>query len=432
MRGVQATPLLLLRGRVASLGAALLLLGPAASPGAAHAQDAADYDPTSDAWNGLSRLFSIATEANIPIEPVGRLDLGTLTVADGLLVVCPTTELPVEGITEMLRAGGRVVLADDYGTGDALLRAFRIDRHDARPLGVPALRGNEALLVASRRASHPLSAGVESVVTNHPRALSHAALEPIFELAEGDALVLAGAVGEGRLVVLSDPSVLIDNMLELGGNRRFAANLLRYLAGDGGGRVVVVLPEGELVGRFGEPGADRPLHALRALLERLANAELPPVALRGMALFFVLVLLVVAAGALPRRSPYASSALFVAPTFVGGLAGRVAWYGRGTVDLVDPLLTYKRELETELSARLRLPLGATVGDVTAALRARAVDRARIDDARALLVELARVADLAEREHDPIGPARLRELVRRGDALLAVIGTAPPTVERVEA
>lgn len=419
-------------GAVLAAGAAiatlLVLPGPPAS-----AQAGGDYDPTSDSWNGLSRLLSIATEERVAVEPARRLDLGTLGVADGLLILCPTAELPVEGITDMLRAGGRVVLADDFGTGDSLLRAFHIDRHDARPTGVPALRGNDALLVATRRVLHPLSVGVDSIVTNHPRALSHAELEPIFELGAGDALVLAGAVGSGRLVVLADPSVLIDNMLELGGNRRFAANLLRYLAGDDGtGRVLVVLPEGELVGRFGEPGADRPLHALRALLERLGSAELPPLALRGIALFFLLVLLVVATGALPRASPYTSSALFAPATLSGGLAGRVAWYGGGTVDLLDPLLSYKRELETELSSRLRLAQDATVGDMTAALRARGVDKARIDDARLLLIELARILERAERDPEPVGPSRLRELVRRGDALLAVIGTGPAAGARASA
>lgn len=408
-------------GRGLALALALGLGAAAAATSAARAQD--DYDPASDAWNGLASFLAIAAEEGVAVEIVSRLDLGTLTVDDALLVLSPTRTLPVEGITELLRAGGRVVLADDYGTGDALLRAFRIERHDPRTGGVPALRGNEALLVAMRSAAHPLSAGVDGLVTNHPRALSHADLEPIFELGDGDALVLAGAVGGGRLVALSDPSVLIDNMLALRGNRRFAANLLHYLEGEGGrrGRVLLVLPRSELVGRFGEPGADRPLHALRRFLERLAAAELPPLALRGMALFFLLVLLVVATGALPRKSPYASSALFEPPAFVGGLAGRVAWYGGGTVDLLDPLLAYKRELETELGARLRLSPGATLADVGAALRGRGLDKTRIEDARALLVELGRIADRAERDPEPVGAARLREVVRRGDALLSAVG-----------
>lgn len=404
-------------------GLPLLILSSIWLTAGVEAQDGTDYAPTHEAWNGLSRLFTIAAEEGVPLETADRLDLGTLGPGDALLVICPGSELPIEGITAMLQAGGRVVLADDYGTGDALLRAFHIDRHDAHAEGVAALRGNDALLVATRSASHPLAAGVDAVVTNHPRALSHAELEPIFQLGEGDALVLAGQVGNGRLVVLSDPSVLIDNMLELGGNRRFAANLVRYMVEGTDGRVLVVLPEGEIVGAYGVPGADRPLHALRALLERLAEAELPPVALRGMALMVALVILVVATGALPRRSPYASSALFSPPSFAGGLAGRVAWYGGGHVSLVDPLLAYKRELDTELSARLRLSASATVGDVTAALRGRGLDKARIDDARALLVELAQAAGRAEHDNENVGAARLADVVRRGDALLSAVGPA---------
>ena len=115
---------------VGLVGLAVVLAGlPAPAPAAA--QGDRDYDPTSSSWNGLSRFLAIGTEEGVAIEPVQRLDLGTLGIGDGLLIVCPASELPVEGITEMLRAGGRVALADDFGTGDTLLRAFRIDRHDA-------------------------------------------------------------------------------------------------------------------------------------------------------------------------------------------------------------------------------------------------------------------------------------------------------------
>src|SRR5690606_20633598 len=140
---------------------------------------------------------------------------------------------------------------------------------------------------------HPLTEGVRALVTNHPAVVHHPDLEPIFSFGERDAVVLAGAVGAGRLVTIGDPSVLINNMLELRGNQRFAENLVDYLA-ERRGRLFVITPDAQLVGRYGEPGADRPLHDLRALLERAAAAELPEGALRIVAAALAGILLVLA------------------------------------------------------------------------------------------------------------------------------------------
>src|SRR5690606_38491163 len=168
----------------------------------------------------------------------------------------------------------------DFGAGGSLLDVFQIGRGPPSTERALKLRGNAALLVARPVGSHRLTTGVPALVANHPAIVYHRSLEPIFELTAGEALVLAGAVGPGRLVVLSDPSVLIDNMLELRGNRTFAENAIDYLDDARGGRLFVVGPRARLAGRFGEPGADRLLHDLRASLEQVAGLRLPPLAMR--------------------------------------------------------------------------------------------------------------------------------------------------------
>jgi hypothetical protein len=396
----------------------LLALALSTIAAGAAAQDA-DYAPDGESWNGLSRFVAIARERSARVEIPARLDVGTLTAEDALIILAPSDELPAASLTELMRAGGRVALGDDFGRGDTLLRTFRIGRGRPNRAEALRLRGNEELLVARPSAGHPLTEGVRALVTNHPMVVYHPDLEPIFSFGERDAVVLAGAVGGGRLVTLGDPSVLINNMLELRGNQRFAENLVDYLDGGRGGRLFVITPGAELVGRYGEPGADRPLHDLRALLERLAEAELPESVLRIMAAAIAGILMVLAAGVLPRSSPYAGAAMFARPSVPGGFAGRVDWFAQRPQNLADPAMVYKLELEIELHRRLGLIAPVSVEDVAARMKARGMRAEDVNGATRLLRELADLREQWERgtSGDALPEARFRRIVASGEALL---------------
>jgi hypothetical protein len=412
-------------------------------PAAANAD--ADYAPESDDWNGLAQFVRTARDIGVTVELPTRVDLGTLEPTDALILVYPTSAPSVDGLGGFLKAGGRVALLDDFGRGDVLLATYQISRHAPDTTAAPRLRGNPALLVATPASAHPLTEGVTSVVTNHPAALSHRELEPIFALGGREALVLAGAVGQGRLVAVADASVLINNMLQFAGNLRFAKNLVRYLlearshSGDAveprteaaapnaetetsvrGGRLVLATPGVPVVGRFGEPGADRPLHDLRAALERLARAPLPAPAVWLAAAVLASVLLLFAATALPTRSPYDGRGMFARAPHAGGFVGRVGYYLGGEASFLPPTLAYRFELEAELVRRLGLSPGASLREVSGALRARGVPEREVEAARALLLELDA---LRARLDGPPGPprvtaARFTDMVRRGEALLA--------------
>lgn len=411
-----------------------------------HAQD--DFEPSNEGWNGLSTLLEVAAEEGIEIEVVERLDVGTLDRDAALLIIGPHEEPSVEGLSALLRAGARIAIADDFGASGGLLRAFHIERHPPMGHSSTALRGNEALLIARPNGPHALSVRVDALVTNHPAAIEHLELDPIFAFSDTDALVLAGAVGTGRLVVISDPSVFINNMLELGGNRRFTANLLHYLAAASSpsetsegasetrAHVFLVPPDAAVVGRFGDPGADRPLHDLRAFLERLGQVEVPGVGLRVLALCLILIFVLVVGGALPRRSPYAAKAMFTPSSTFGGMAGRLAWYGRGNVDLLDPLLAYRFELENELFARLALTRTAGSAELERAMRQQGIAPKDVGAARLFLEELSALAERADRGTvEPVPFARLKETMRRGDAILASVPmrrSSPPSMARGDA
>ncbi len=409
---------------------ALALLG--ASPCAAQDRD---FDPDNHEWNGLSELYAIA-EATLSAHPVvaRELDASTLGPHDAVLLLAPEAGPLAEPLVALMREGGRVVVADDYGASSAILDTFHIERR-APVLDADALRlrGNPQLLVAHAAMQHPLAVGVDALVTNHPQVVVHrptgdgAPLPPIFEISPGEAIVLAGAVGDdpveqGRLVVLSDPSVLINNMLEMRGNRRFAENLVSFVARPDG-HFYIVPPDGSVVGRYGGSELEDPISQLRTLLTEIDRASLPPEALRVGAAALAAILVLFAAGVLPRVSPYGSASFATRPAAEGGFVGRVEWYAARPGDLTEPFLVYKFELETELHSRLGLSGRSSVMDVMQAMQKRGLSVSEVESARALLLELSRTADRAERQvgDHQVPEARLRDLVARGDALLARLG-----------
>jgi len=349
-----------------------------------------------------------------------RLELGSLAPTDAVVIVYPQTDLPVGSLAAFMRDGGRVALADDFGTGDELLDVYGIHRSQRGTGRSPHLRGNDNLPVARPAADHALTDGVSALVSNHPTVLRHHELEPLFEFdASGHALVLAGAVGEGRLVAIGDPSMLINNMLQFQDNRRFAENLVRYLGAPGAGRVLVASGDTETVGRYGEPGSGRPFHDLSTWLEELAGAPTPPAALLLGAIVVAAILLVVATTSLPRRSPYDGATMFARPPFSGGFVGRVGFFNQRPNDLIHPLMVFKFELEGEIVRRMDLNGRTLLRDVLDGLRRRGLGEAEVAEARSLLLELDELRERQDRPPSPprVTQARFREMIAAGQRLL---------------
>ncbi len=384
---------------------------------------AQDFDPQNAGWNGLRDLLGAADEAGVLLDTPAEIDVSALDATDALLIVHPTEPLPRGSLTAFLRAGGRVAVADDFGHADAFLRGYGIARHEPN-LGedVLLLRGNPALPIARARARHPLMEEVDALVANHPTVLTHQALQPIAAFDESsEALVLAGAIEEGRLAAIGDPSLFINNMMRFRGNRRFARNLLRYLDAGRGGRILLATPGVPLRGRFGD-GSGPPLERLNDRLRDAAHADTPPIALTLTAAVLAAILLVFAVSALPTRSPYSRQAVDPIRSEGGGFLGRVEFFTRRRRDLVHPLMVYKFELEAELVRRLGLEQTPRLGDAVRVLQQAGLPAAEAEELRRLLLELD---DLRRRlDHPPgpprVSPHRLRRMVDTGERLLARI------------
>ncbi len=408
-----------LQFRVGHLAGVMLLLclGP---QGRVSAQSPGDYDPESHAWNGMATLREVFAEEQSELLAPSSLSLEELSPQDSLLIVYPRQPLPVASLAAFMRDGGRIALADDFGRGDELLDVYRIQVREPSTGGAAQLRGNRSLPIAVPRAPHVLAEGVGALATNHPRVFRHEALEPLFAFdgESADALLLAGAVGEGRLVALADPSVLINNMLRLRDNRQFASNLAHYLA-DAGGRAYLVGPNTELLGTYGDAEGDTPFAGLKRWIADAAQVELPPLALQIATFALVLALAIFALSTLPRQSPYDGKSMFARPQPAGGFVGRVGFFSRRGQNLLHPTLVYKYELEGEIVRRLGLGESALLRDVVAALGRRGLSHAEVGRARALLLALDALREKQDHPPSPprVGPERFHELVREGEHLL---------------
>lgn len=209
-----------------------------AAPRLALATDSRDYRPDSPAWNGLSRFVEQAASQGCAITPADAIDWTRLGARDVLFFVFPQSPVDAEALGTFLTNGGRVLLADDFGAAAPAFEVLQLHRTPARLEGVPREAGHPELPIARVNLLTALGRSTPRLVTNHPAAFE-TTLPATFALSPAQAVVVEGRVGKGRFVALADPSVLINNMLEIEGNAAFARALIAELcvSGTDGDRV---------------------------------------------------------------------------------------------------------------------------------------------------------------------------------------------------
>jgi hypothetical protein len=371
---------------------------------------AAPFDPEGADWEGLSQFTHLA-ERELGTQRVvvtSTLSLAELKREDGLLLVHPSRVLDVDELSSFMRAGGRLVLLDDYGTGDDLLARFGIRRVALPARPAQMLRGNPSLAIAEPASAHLTVRDVGRVVCNHATGLDQPALSPLLVVraaaGEQDTLLaLAGAVGRGRLVAVGDASIAINVMMRYPGNRALATGLVRYLVDDDvwgkrGGKLYVLVNGFEATGSFGDPSrtGGAIADARRAVLdglETLRRDGLPP----WMAFVCALA---VALGVVRWTSlRVGRTHRSVVPRFArplptvaqGGIAGHAAVLGSPDTSRTLGLLEIKSALEEELATRLGLDRTPPATELVARVRAEGLlDGEQARELSHLLDELARV------------------------------------------
>ncbi len=333
---------------------------------------AAPLDPKGEDWEGLSQFLGLARAELGParVSAPTHLDVSKLKKEDALVLVHPTTTLDVDEMTTFMRAGGRVVVLDDYGTGDELLARFGIRRVRLPYVPAEMLRDNPAFAIAEPASQHAAVRDVGRVVTNHATGLDHKALSAVLVVrgqGEPDVLLsVAGAVGNGRLLAVGDSSVVMNSMLRYPGNRALGLALVRYATEDDvwgrrEGHLYVLANDFTTSGSFGtdsrfEGALGDAARVLQETLETLRHDGMPPLAAYLLALAVGLGVV----GWTSSRAGHPHKA--VAPRFVkgtsiaaqGGVAGRAAVLGAPGTARVLAMLELKSALEEDVATRLGL------------------------------------------------------------------------------
>lgn len=432
---------------IAGLGVAALI---ALTSPAAHA---APFDWTGRDWEGCAELVDLARSelGATRVVVTSRLDLHALLPSDGVIIVHPERSLDVESYARFLRAGGRVVLLDDYGTGDGLLAHFGMERVPIPEHPAETLRGNPALAIAEPAGIHPVVNDVARVVTNHATGIHHPDLTPVLEVraagtdhgtggtsaARPVLLAVAGAVSNGRLLAVGDASIVMNSMLRYAGNKMFARNLLHYVADDdtggtggrGKGRVFLVEGAFEQLGTFGEETegawwAER-MRSLRDALASVRAEGFPPTLAY---LFAVLVGLgiVLWTGSRAGRTHKSSVPRFTRPIPLaqqGGVAGHAAVVGARTTPRLLAMLELKSALEEQLCAALGLEQTPGHEELAANLAARRwVAPEVLAHLRSLLLRMAQVETvmLSQRAGATMAPVRDREVLAASEEVARIL------------
>jgi len=380
---------------------------------------AAPFDSVDTGWEGASHFVQLLGETvgAQNVVATGTLPWSDLKSDDALIVMHPLQALNPEELSAFLKAGGRVAILDDFGAADENLKRFQIERIPAPKTPTRSLRNNPGLALAEPVSDvtaglvvgvHPVVANVPLLVTNHPTAMTHPNLTPVLKIParnEPDGVIaVAGKVGLGRLFVVSDPSIVINQMLRYPGNRAFATGLAQYLVegdkdvGKRQGKIYVVANQFKETGAFGgQSSFARSLGAtLRDLSRELSELHrngVPgrlAIAIGAIAALASLLWLAISAVRSYGRTPprFARGVPLVAQ---GGVAGRAAVLAAPSTHRALALLELKSALEEVVAARLDLDLPVSAPTLIEAVRRTGcLDEVRLQAMKKLLFTMGMV------------------------------------------
>jgi hypothetical protein len=229
------------------------------------ASSSADFSIFNSGWNGTSQLavltyqtgkfapaFQVqSTGTDVTIE---QADLTTIDLdpdANALVIIGPTKAFTsAEGahVSEFVRAGGELLLADDFGTGNSLLQGIGATSRFSGDLVVDlAYDKQPEFSVLFDLRTDPLTKNVSTLLLNYPSSLSintttteAVAYSSIASWLDTNGnrlqewgeprgpfpMIARERMGAGSILLISDPSVLINGMRDNMDNGVFGTNVI--------------------------------------------------------------------------------------------------------------------------------------------------------------------------------------------------------------
>ena len=396
---------------------------------------AAPFDPAGRDWEGYADFVKLLRDevGGSRVVVTNQIDWNAVHANDALLLVYPDHSVDSSSVGAFVRAGGRLALLDDFGAGDDLLGSFGIQRVPLPARPALALRDNPDLPIADPGPNPtPLTQGVDRVVTNHASGLRQPLLNTVLRVRAADGsevpLALSASSGDGRLVAVGDPSIVINSMLRYAGNREFAKNLAHYLTdGRDAGPVHVVVRSFTETGAY--RGAGGPGHEWFTAL-RQAGASVGQDGLPGWVLYWLtfIVTSLVLAWIIPRtaRTYRSLPPRFTRPTPTlaqGGAAGHAAALGAAQAYRGHAMIEWRRAFVEDLTGYFGLPGDASSAEVVRRIaRLGAVDAEAIRAIERLLLRMAEIDTMiAARQTHALEPIRDDEVLAAGRLVRQVLG-----------
>lgn len=212
--------------------------------------------------SGALAGFSVSTGDEVGVSHLSLAQVDLDPARGSLLVLGPEdppTARERAWLSAFVREGGRLLVADDYGEGNAFLEAAGAQtRFDGGQLASLAFTRQPPFVVTTNVSEAPETEDVSAVVLDYATPLEATDNATVLAAAgpeswiDGDAngrpdddeprgpfpLLVRERVGEGTVVVLGDPSVAVNGMQDVADDGQLTANLVAWLAGEGR-RVVV-------------------------------------------------------------------------------------------------------------------------------------------------------------------------------------------------
>jgi len=208
------------------------------------------YHPLNSGWNGCSKVASAAANVTL-LSSYSKLSPNSSSL---LAIIGPNIQLSDEessNVRSFLEAGGTVLVADDFGTGNSLLQRLEIGaRFSGKPLadlyyydkdpGFPIIRGfspsslteNVSVIILNRPSFLEIdnSSQVTRLASSSPFSFIDLSGEnrPLAnETIDSYPVMAAAKIGRGTLILISDPSMFVNDMIDLNDNMQLFRNMLR-------------------------------------------------------------------------------------------------------------------------------------------------------------------------------------------------------------
>jgi hypothetical protein len=209
-----------------------------------------EFSQYNNDWNGTSVFFA-GLDRHQVVMITDPAELSSYRNNTILLVIAPSRQPKASEISAyraFVERGNTLFLADDFGTGNSILRGLgsRIIILDGNLSSIDREFADPYSVVVYRRANGSITTRAMTLVLNRPAALDGG--ETIFMTSllswideNGDKrinpdevmgqfpVMAEEQIGKGRLIVLSDPSIFINAMQEpdqTGDNRQFIQDLV--------------------------------------------------------------------------------------------------------------------------------------------------------------------------------------------------------------